>query len=162
MIKYRPRAQALVEFALVVILLMVLIFGIIEVARMLFMYAAVVTSSREAVRYGSVAGINDAGNLYYQDCVGIRDTARKLAFFQDLEDDDIDIAYIKDKELDTNSVPYCISGNLVDESVGLTTGDRIKVTIRARFNPIVNIIPLDARTIESSSTRTIMGIITLK
>jgi hypothetical protein len=92
-VNHRFRAQALLEFALVVVILFMLIFGILEVGRLLFVHASVITSSREAVRYGSVAGRNDDGDLFYQDCAGIRDTARRFAFFQDLQDDDILIEY---------------------------------------------------------------------
>jgi len=169
-VKHRFRAQALVEFSLVIVLLLVLIFGILEVGRLLFVYAAVITSSREAVRYGSAAGINEAGNLYYQDCVGIRNTARKLAFFQNLQDDDILIEY--DTGPGTTVIEYCdplVVVDGVDESVNpsFDPGNpdlvpRIRVTITASFTAIVPIIPIRDMPIESSSVRTIMGIITLE
>src|SRR3990172_5783961 len=55
------KAQGMVEFALVLPLLLLLVLGIIEAGRMLFLYSAVMTSSREAARYGSAAGgIGDA------------------------------------------------------------------------------------------------------
>jgi hypothetical protein len=152
------RAQALLEFALVIVLLFVLIFGILEVGRILFIYAAVITSSREAVRYGSVAGRNENGNLYYQDCAGIRNTARRLAFFQNLQDNDILIEYDTGPETSV----YDVCDGAVDTNVDPTPGDRIRVTITARFDLIVPIVPIDSRTIVSSSTRTILGIIKLE
>lgn len=152
------RAQAMVEFALVSIILFMLIFGILEVGRILFIYASVITSSREAVRYGSVSGLTDAGVLHYQDCAGIRDTARRLAFFQTLEDDDIVIEY--DTGPATTVVDVC--DGAVDTAVDPAPGNRIVVTVTGSFSPIVPIVPLDARTIVSTSARTIMGIIELE
>jgi Flp pilus assembly protein TadG len=164
-LKGKSRAQALVEFSLVVVLLFMLIFGILEVGRLLFVYAAVITSSREAVRYGSVSGVNDDGNLHYQDCAGIRDTARRLAFFQNLQDDDILIEY----DTGPGTTPYGVCDDLsdgvadgVDSSVNPATGDRIVVTVTGSFDPIVPIVPLNVQTIVSTSSRTILGIIPLE
>jgi Flp pilus assembly protein TadG len=47
----------MVEFALVLPLLLVVMFGLIEVGRLLFIYSVVFTSTREAARYGSASGI---------------------------------------------------------------------------------------------------------
>jgi Flp pilus assembly protein TadG len=159
MFKHR-KAQALVEFALVVVLLFVLIFGILEVSRLLFIYASVITSSKEAVRYGSASGINEAGNLYYQDCAGIRNTARRLAFFQNLSDDKIEITY--DKGPGTAETSYSPCNGSVDTGVIPAAGDRIRVKVTGNFTPIVSIVPLSTRTIASSSERTILGVITIK
>jgi len=163
--KRRFQAQALVEFSLVIVLLLVLIFGVLEVGRLLFVYASVITSSREAVRYGSVAGFNEEGNLYYQDCTGIRNTARRLAFFQNLEDDDILIEY--DTGPETTVVDLCDdlsdgTADGVDEDVNPALGSRIRVTITASFTPIVSLVPISVETISTSSSRTIMGIIKLE
>ena len=54
--KPQESAQGMVEFALVLPMLILVLFGIIEVGRLLFIYNAVATSSREAARYGSAAG----------------------------------------------------------------------------------------------------------
>ena len=57
----KERAQGLVEFALVLPILLVLMMGLIEFGRLLFIYSAAATASREAVRYGSAAGENPGG-----------------------------------------------------------------------------------------------------
>jgi Flp pilus assembly protein TadG len=152
------RAQALVEFALVIVLLLTIIFGIIEVTRLLFIYATVVTSSREAVRYGSAAGTNAAGIPFYQDCAGIRNTARKLAFFQNLQDDKILITYDKGPA----TTVYNTCDGSTDTGVSPAAGDRIIVKITAQFTPIVSIVPLKTFPIISTSERTITGIIKLE
>src|ERR1043165_3232610 len=58
----RPEgAQAIVEFALVLPILMVMLVGIFEVGRLLFIYTAVTNASREAARFGSALGYDDDG-----------------------------------------------------------------------------------------------------
>ena len=71
------RAQAMVEFALVLMILMVVLVGILEVGRLLFIYAAVNNASREATRYASAIGLDDSGNAKYQYCDGIRNMAQR-------------------------------------------------------------------------------------
>ncbi|GAI52994.1 unnamed protein product, partial [marine sediment metagenome] len=68
----KKSAQGLVEFALVLPLLLLLILGIIEAGRLLFIYSAVNTASREAARYGSAAGDVGGYVAHYEDCAGIR------------------------------------------------------------------------------------------
>jgi len=54
--------QAIVEFAIALPILLALLVGILEVGRMLFIYAAVTNASREAVRYASAVGLDDSGS----------------------------------------------------------------------------------------------------
>ena len=72
------RGQALVEFALTVPILLMLVFGIIDLARLIFAYTQVIDAARNGVRYGIVEGL-DAGNVQYLDCYGIEDAARHTA-----------------------------------------------------------------------------------
>ena len=69
--KHRSRGQALVEFALVIPLFLILLFGIIDVARYVYTNNAVGNGAREAARSGSV-GIRpspDCDGLTRQACV---------------------------------------------------------------------------------------------
>lgn len=70
------RAQAMIEFAIVAPILFLMLFGIIEVGRMVFMYASVTNASREAVRYGSAVGYDDTGVIKYKNCLAITNLAR--------------------------------------------------------------------------------------
>jgi Flp pilus assembly protein TadG len=158
LIKQHFRAQALLEFALVSVILFLLIFGILEVGRYLFIYASIITSSREAVRYGSVSGLTDAGVLHYQDCAGIRNTARRLAFFQTLADSDIVIEY--DTGPGTAVIDVC--DGVVDAAINPAPGERIVVTVTGVFEPIAPLLPFNTNTIVSTSARTIMGIVEIK
>jgi Flp pilus assembly protein TadG len=50
----RLQGQATVEFALVILLLMMLVFGIVDFSRLLFAYATMSNGVREGARYGVV------------------------------------------------------------------------------------------------------------
>ena len=147
------RAQAMVEFALVLMLLLVIMVGLLEVGRLMFMYAAVNNASREAARYASAIGLDDSGNLKYQYCDGIRNMARRSAFFTPLT---ITISY----DHGPNTTAFDTCDGTVDTGVSVNSGttlDRVYVTVRADYSPMVNLIPIGTRTIISSSARTILG-----
>jgi Flp pilus assembly protein TadG len=57
----RERGQGLVEFAMVITLLLLLIFGIIDFARVFFGYATMANGVREGARYGIVHPEDEAG-----------------------------------------------------------------------------------------------------
>ena len=161
----RLRAQAIVEFALVLPILLLVVFGLLEVGRAIFIYSSATNASRDAVRYATAFGVNANDNLQFQDCAEIRDVARRTGFLLPLEDDDIVIEYDTGPDPDTGVVaaPFdvCDAVDGVDEAVVLACGDRVVVTISVDFNPIVPIVPLDARTIVSSSARSYFGVIEL-
>lgn len=56
----KSKAQAFVEFALVIPILLLLIFGIIEFGRLLFAYLALENGARFAIRYASTGNYNAA------------------------------------------------------------------------------------------------------
>jgi Flp pilus assembly protein TadG len=60
----RARGQALVEFALIFPIFILLLFGLMDIGRLVFQYNALNQGSREAARVGSVAG-------FTQDCSGV-------------------------------------------------------------------------------------------
>ncbi len=149
----------MVEFALALPLLMLLLIGIIEVSRAVFIYSAVISASREAVRYGSASGYNSNGYPTYQDCAGIRDAAKKVGFLATIEDANIAISY--DHGPGTAVFDTCNSST-VDTTVKIKTGDRILVTVIGTYQPIVPLlIPLTNKQISSTSARTMTGIITI-
>ena len=91
----KTKAQAMVEFAIVLPLLLVLLYGLLEAGRLLFIYSTVVTASRQAVRYGSATGQGLTTTIpRYQDCAGIRLAAQKVDFLNSFNDDDIVINMI--------------------------------------------------------------------
>jgi uncharacterized repeat protein (TIGR01451 family) len=150
------KSQGLVEFALILPVLVLIVFGLIETGRLLFVYSSAVTSSRQAVRYASATGLSNAGVPYYQDCNGIRNAARQTAFVNTISDNQITIAY--DNGPGTPATVYCPPGTAVDTSFVAQNGNRVLVTVRTDFTPLVpGLLPFPSFTITSPSARTILG-----
>ena len=156
--RLEQRAQAIVEFALVLPILMALLVGILEVGRLIYIYAAVNNASREAARYGSAIGLDESGYLKYQYCKGISDRAKRSAFFTPLT---ITITY--DHGPNTSSFRTCTpNSDGVDTGVAVNSGttlDRVLVEVSANYSPMVSLVPIEPRTITSKSARTIVGLV---
>jgi Flp pilus assembly protein TadG len=148
------RAQAIVEFAIVLPILLMLLFGILEVGRMIFTYAAVTNASREAVRFGSAVGLDDDGLRHYNNCPGIRAVAKRSAYFMNLENNQIEIRYDSGPGTALR-VPNCDGTDIV------SAGDRVRVRITTTYRPLVRLVPIGEKPIESVSARTIVGIVNL-
>lgn len=151
-------AQGMVEFALVLPLLLLLVFGIIEFGRMLFIYSATHTASREAARYGSAAGVI-SGTTRYNDCAGIRERAKVLGSLAGIQDGDISIKY--DSGPGTAILPD--SGCPLPNEINVIGGiHRIIVEINTEFTPIVPLVNIPPAEIRSRSSRTILSNISVK
>jgi hypothetical protein len=156
----KSKAQAMVEFAIALPILLMLLYGILEAGRLLFLYSTIVTASRQAVRYGSATGVGTGGVPRYQDCAGIRAVANKSDFLNAFDDSDIVITYddgpgTAGTNPSTNppTVPPWkdICDGTVDTGVTPSTANttRINVIIRGDFFPIVpKLVPF----IERSAT----------
>ncbi len=72
------RGQALAEFALTIPIFLMLVFGIIDLARLIAGFTQVIDAARQGVRYGIVEGL-DADITQYLDCDGIEDRVRDTA-----------------------------------------------------------------------------------
>ncbi len=83
--------QGMVEFAIVFPLLLLLLFGIFEFGRIMFVYSSAVTATREAARYGAAILDTGGGIPQYEDCSGIRDAAKRLGRYAGISDSDISI-----------------------------------------------------------------------
>lgn len=150
----RLRAQGMVEFALVLPILLLVLYGTMETGRLLFIYGSTVTASRQAVRYGSATGEGPNG-VYYNDCEGIRDAARNVGFINTF--DTIDISY--DRGVDSSGVVQDINGTFPTCPVApdtLGNGDRIVVRVTTQWTPIVPLVPFDPIVLSSQSERTIL------
>ena len=152
-------AQAIVEFAIALPILLALVLGIFEVGRLLFIYSAVTNSSRNAVRFASAVGLSDSGYYKYKHCAGIKDIAVKSAYLVPVSSLTINISY--DTGPGTSSFAVCDAVSGEDSDVVVNTGNRVKVTVAAQYKPMIKLIPIPARTITSSSSRTILGIVDL-
>ena len=148
------RAQAMVEFAIVAPILFLLLFGVIEVGRMIFLYAAVTNASREAVRWGSAVGYDDTGVLRYKNCDAITTIARNAAFTPSA---DVEIYYDKGPD-DPNPPVECTTSIYPGYRASM---DRIMVKVTVTYKPYTKLIPWGQRDFESISYRTILGFIAL-
>jgi Flp pilus assembly protein TadG len=160
---YGSRAQAIVEFAIVLPILLAILIGILEFSRMIFIYSAVTNASRNAVRYASAVGLEDGGTFHkYLYCHGIYEAAKNSAFLVSENDLTVTISY--HDELSTSPITTCTDSEMktppyFEKSVDVSTGDRVRVTVSVDYRPMVRLIPIPEQPIEASSYRTILGII---
>src|SRR5450759_1041110 len=68
---FNQSAQGMVEFALTIPIILLMILGIIEGGRLIFIYSSLAAAGREAARYGAGIGSLDSGTILYNDCAGI-------------------------------------------------------------------------------------------
>jgi Flp pilus assembly protein TadG len=159
------QGQSMAEFALALPILLLVIFGLLEVGRAVFMYAAVTNTSREAVRYATAYGVNESDVLHYQNCAEIRDTARKVGFLLPLEDENITIEYDAGPDPDTGVIPApyaeCAPDEDVDNTIEMACGDRVVVSVTINYSPMVPIVPMEAQPFTASSARTYLGVVEL-
>ena len=159
----KSRAQAMVEFAIVLPVLLALLYGILEAGRLIFLYSTVVNASRQAVRWGSASGAgNGTGNANekrYQDCDGIRAVAQKGGFLGTF--DTITLKY--DSGPGTTATAYCAAGATTDGSFAPTDNTkRITVTVTEQFTPIVpKLVPFIARPVSATSSRSVIVKVTI-
>ena len=146
------RGASLVEFALVVPLLLLILFGIAEVGRFVAVKEAVNTASREGSRYGSATGISPTATPpvpRFVDCDGIREAARELAIIVDFADADITINY--DDGTTGIIIETCPVGTQADPDL-IALGDRIEVTVTTTFTSTIPFIGPFLGTITVTST----------
>ena len=159
--KKKP-AQAMVEFAIALPVLLLMLYGILEAGRLLFLYSTVVTASRQAVRYGSATGLGNNGVPRYQDCDGIRNAANKVGFLGQFDT----IALQYDQGVTDTNPPapidrktYCTGPTDSSLTTTILEGNRTRlvVTVTEKFRPIVpKLVPFIERDIVASSARTIL------
>src|SRR5260221_3538842 len=157
----KSKAQAMVEFAIALPVLLLLLYGILEIGRFIFLYSTIVNASRQAVRYGATTGTGngtgDVNEKRYQDCDGIRKVAKDLAYISSFSDSSITIPNDMGPN-DNSPITYCTAGMLTDPSFApIDNNHRITVKISKLFVPIIpKLVPFAKRTITASSSRTII------
>ncbi len=153
--QHKANGQGLVEFALILPILLLLLFGIIDMGWVAFNFSQLYNGVREGVRYGSVPGFPPAGGKYqYVDCYNIRQRVILMAQFAGLKNQtpDIVIEYDDGRPIDsTNSKhsrvgtcptsgTYSASSDYVSEDgsrvhpQNVQNGDRIVITVNASLH----------------------------
>ena len=156
-------AQAMVEFALALPIFLLVVYGLLETGRVIFLYSTVANASREAVRYASAAGINNTtdNTPHYQDCAGIRAVAKQVGFLLHLDNSQIRIYRDHSSTGDPTVTEYC-QPQYTSSTESISAGDRILVEVTTQYTLIVPLVPFNSRPIPSGQTaRTYMGIIDL-
>ena len=166
-------AQAIVEFAIALPILLVVIIGLLEVGRMVFIYSSVNNASRNAARYASAFGLDESlesgDSLHYRKylyCDGIKAAAMQSVFLVNPADLEITVDYYDENR---NYVTGCdkdetVGGELfvTDVTPKITSGYVVTVTVKTEYRPMVTLLPIDPRDIVSTNSRTILGIIDIK
>jgi Flp pilus assembly protein TadG len=121
-----------VEFALVAILFLTLVFGLLSFGWFLWTKQALTAAAREAARYGIATETGDNGPRY-QDCAGIRKAAVTYAPELGLKSSEIRIRYYAATVTNlTSAVPKadCQAGGPPDPTpTTILDGDRVVVEI---------------------------------
>ena len=153
---YKSKAQAMVEFAIALPILLLLLYGIVETGRLLFMYSTVVTASRQAARYGSATGQGiTTTSPRYQDCAGMRNAANNAGYLGNF--DTITLKY--DSGPSTTATTYCTGTTdpTLTSAILSDNKHRIVATVSHQFKPILpNLVPFVTRTITATSSRTVI------
>lgn len=149
----------MIEFALALPILLALLYGTIEVSRLIFIFSSVAIASRQAARYGSASGdVN--GVPFYQNCDGIREAANQLAFITTF--DEINITYDRGVSQNGAQIPIADINPSPEvntcplEHNSMRNGDRIIVQVSSTYKPILPILPLEPLKIVSASARTVL------
>lgn len=154
---HNPRhehAQGIIEFALVLPVLLLVMFGVVELGRMLAIYSSVATASREAARYASASGRSPRNVPYYQDCTGMRAAAQRMGILVGINPNDISISY--DHGPNTgNPFGTCPSGSSTS-TVAANLGDRVIIQVLAQYRPFLGLVRLPAFPVRSQTARTII------
>lgn len=156
-IRRSDRGANLVEFALIAPLLFLLLFGVIEFARLIHGFTTVWTAAREGARYATTVGDTDSDTVpNYLDCQAMTDVAVAKVAGTSLDSGDITVRYLDTggaevADCDTNEPAPASGGNDIDN------GFNIEVTATASFDAVVPLLSvfLDGIDLSSTQTRTI-------
>jgi len=156
----RDNGASLVEFAVVAPLLFLLLFGVIEFARVGHGFNTVWTAAREGARYATTVG-NDDGDFFpnYLDCDSIEEAALDKVVGMSLDPGAVDIVY---HNLTGSAVADCDPASPLgfpepDGAAHIDNGFTIEVTVSGTFDAIVPVIStfVDGIDLTSSQTRSI-------
>jgi hypothetical protein len=175
----RSKGQGLLEFALISPILLVLLFGIVDMGWIAFNFAQLFNGVREGVRYGSVPGFD--ATKQYVNCSGIRARIVDMAGFSGIKNStsDISIWYDDGRPFDTTTSPNSKVGTCDSAYVGTPTssanpykaqgsstatlrnvqnGDRIVVSVSVKLHfltPFINALAPDGISVSFTTARSI-------
>ena len=136
------RAQTLVEFAFVVPVFLLMMFGAIEFGWLLFTNHEVVNAAREGARYAAVHGARSAGI-----------TDPDLAAGYSLDPNDVR-DYILSRV--TLADPDALDVAVAEPDGDLMPGNRVEVSVTYVYRPIVGAYIIPDATLDLGATSTMM------
>lgn len=143
------KAQSIVEFALAVPIILLIILAIIAFGHYFFAYFTVVSSSREAARWGAAVGTSTNGGPRYKDCNAIKDAAVRIGEVVGVRADQINISY---DHWENGVLTSPISNCPYDANLN----DRIIVEVWIDYKPISPFIDIPSFRLTASTKRTIV------
>lgn len=143
------KGQSLLEFALVIPLFLLLLFGIFEFGRYLTAIITINTASREGARYGAGIGNSNAGVPYYRDCTGITSAATRFGMFAGIDTVEIHYDQGPGSYTDWDTLPSCSS------TIKVGLADRIGVRVTGEYTPAILFTDMTIP-LESISFRTLV------
>lgn len=160
----RTTGQALVEFALIFPMLLLLLCGIVDFGWIVFNYSQLYNGLREGLRYGSVTGYS--GTAQYKQCDAIRKRITDQANMSGVKASNITITY--DTGDPAKGIGTCPAGGPVSmtgtraadpcPSTGFCNGDRVvvDVIVTVQFlTPVVRPFLPNGMTFQLQAARTI-------
>lgn len=143
----------MVEFVMVLPIMILLISGTVEFARLMAVHSMVNSASREAARFAASAGDSGPGTLnHYQDCDGIRAAAGRVSEpLIEIQPSNVEIEYDSGPGTALLSPPGCPPP--VSE---VSLGTRVIVRVSAEYQPVVPLVPLGTLQIASETRRTLL------
>ncbi len=150
--KNPQNAQGMVEFALVLPVLLLLIFGIIAFGHMMFSYSFTIAASREAARWGAAVGVTENGLPRFRDCDEMLETAVRVGAVAGVRPESVVIEYDHGPD---SLAPYaaCPPGG---QGPDVNLSDRVIVTIVVNYQPIVPLVNIQPFPIRAETARTII------
>jgi len=149
------RGQGMVEFALILPLLLLIVFGVFEFSRLMIIYSSVATASREAARYGAAVGAKSATDPTprFRDCEGIRAAAKRVGFLAGITDTNIEIFYDR---YNSSTGAYDPLYSSCSAAVDLQSGDRINVVVTVQYQPVFPLVRMPSFPLRSRASRSVL------
>ena len=133
-LRNKKSGQGMVEFALTLPVLLMIMLGLIEFGRLMFIYSVVTSASRDASRYGASIGPGPNGKPRYRECEAIRGRALSLGRLVGVLPGDVYITY--DNGPGPTPGPGTPTPEVINCPLEVFLGDRIIVEVRGDYNPL--------------------------
>lgn len=155
---HRERGATVVEFAIVLPLFLILVFGIVDFGRYYSAVSSVNTASRESARYGSSVGDSVNGTPRYTDCSEIIAAGTGFGITHGIAASDYTITY--DHGTNGSQFSTCSPGSTATNTGDFEDSDRIVVTVETEFEFITPIVGSMFGTVSVDSTdrRTLLSL----